>query len=192
MYHLELRHFPHNMSRFNLTEAELRPIVELWARGQVIDLGEHRWNPREAQLTILEGPEIPLGQLTMGRGWRTAERQGTDVTQRLLDAARQALFAGWSGQAEGAVPHASPPQAGPGAVIAARVDPPGTQGSPPGAAALGDPLALGMQMAALLGPDAIRLLDAWRLAAARSPGIPPSQALAEAEQALRSAGGTDG
>ncbi len=56
MYHVELRQFPHNMCRFNLTDAELRAIVEPWAREQVVDFGERKWSPQTATLTILEGP----------------------------------------------------------------------------------------------------------------------------------------
>jgi hypothetical protein len=55
-----------------------------------------------------------------------------------------------------------------------------------------DSFALGMQMAALLGPDALALLDAWRTAAAGSPGLAPSETLALAERAVRSADGAGG
>jgi hypothetical protein len=50
-----------------------------------------------------------------------------------------------------------------------------------------DPFALGVQMAALLGPDPMRLLDAWRTAAAGTPGLAPSETLALAERAISSA-----
>ena len=69
MYHLELRQFPHNMCRFNLTEEELHAlVVEAWTREQWIELGDRKWSPQQAKLTILEGPRIPMEQLTMGRG----------------------------------------------------------------------------------------------------------------------------
>jgi hypothetical protein len=55
-----------------------------------------------------------------------------------------------------------------------------------------DPLTLGVQIAALLGPDAVRLLDAWRGAAVGTPGLAPSESLALAEQALRGATGSQG
>ena len=32
MYHLEIRQFPHNVCRFNLSERELLPIAVPWAR----------------------------------------------------------------------------------------------------------------------------------------------------------------
>jgi hypothetical protein len=184
MYHVELRHFPHNMWRFNLSDRELHAIVEPWARGQVIEFGEHRWNPQQATLTILEGPHIPLGQLTMGRGWRTAERQGTNVTDEVIASVRQALFAGRPGAGPGGKVGATGAAAPTGGSASmGGVSAPGvgadTQGGPPS-----DPFALAMQVAALLGPDAMRLLDAWRAAAASSPGLPPSDTLALAEKAI--------
>jgi hypothetical protein len=91
MYHVELRQFPHNMCRFNLTSAELQAIVEPWAREKVVDFGERKWSSQTARITILDGPRIPLQQLTMGRGWRAAQRQSTDVTEQVLAAAREAL-----------------------------------------------------------------------------------------------------
>jgi hypothetical protein len=186
MFHLELRDFPHNMCRFNLSDEELRPIVEIWSRGQVFEYGEQRWNPQNATLKVLEGPKLPLGQLTMGRGWTIAERQGTDVTDRLIAAARAAMFAAGGGAGgEGAAAPGGIPGPGGGAL---------PQGVPAGAtgAPLGDSFALGMQMAALLGPDAMRLLDAWRAAAASSPGLAPSETLAKAEGAVRSADAAGG
>jgi hypothetical protein len=171
MYHVELRHFPHNMSRFNIDGAQLRAIVEPWARGEQIEFGEHRWSPEQARLTILEGPRIPPAQLTMGRGWRAAERQGKDVTEAVLAAARRAVAAA----ASGAGPAAA------GTVGAGMPVAPGSAGAAPAV----DAFALGMQMAALLGPDAMRLLDAWRAAAVSSPGLAPSETLARAEEALR-------
>jgi hypothetical protein len=180
VYHVELRHFPHNSARFNLNQRELGAIVEPWARGQVIEFGEQRWNPREAEIMILEGPQIPLHQLKVGRGWRVAERSGTDVTDAVIAAAREAFFAGGGGtQAH--------------AVGAAAGDSPAAGGAPAaGGVASADPFTLAMQVGALLGPDAMRLLDAWRAAAASSPGLAPSEALARAEQVVRAAGAAEG
>ena len=48
--------------------------------------------------------------------------------------------------------------------------------------------ALGAQAAALLGSDPGRLLAEWRAAAARAPGLSPSESLALAEHAIRSSG----
>ena len=88
VYHVELRHFPRNLCHFNMGAAELQStILEPWTADRVFDLGDLRWDPRQARLIILEGPRIPPDQLTMGRGWSTAKRQGTDVTAQLLAAA---------------------------------------------------------------------------------------------------------
>ncbi len=88
VYHVELRHFPRNLCHFNMGAEELQSaILEPWAADRMFDLGDLRWDPRQARLTILEGPRIPPDQLTMGRGWSTAKRQGTDVTAQLLAAA---------------------------------------------------------------------------------------------------------
>ena len=91
MYHVELRQFPHNMCKFNLSERELfDTIVGGWAQGQWIEMGERKWNPHQAKLRVLEGPHLPLEELAMGRGWRNAQHQSEDVTERVLVQARQA------------------------------------------------------------------------------------------------------
>ncbi len=88
VYHMELRHFPRNLCRFNLSGEELQTtVLEPWAADRPFELGELRWDPRQARLTVLEGPRIPPEQLSMGRGWRTAQRQSRDVTAQLLLAA---------------------------------------------------------------------------------------------------------
>jgi hypothetical protein len=161
MYHVEMRQFPHNFCRFNLTDAELRPVLEPWVREKAVEFGERKWSPHEARLTILEGPELALRDLSMGRGWRAAQRASEDVTERLLAAAAQTMQAA-AGQPVG------------------------------GTTPLGDPLAVGVQIASLLGSDPARLLDAWRHAAASSPGVTPSQALARAEESLAPPAGNGG
>jgi hypothetical protein len=161
MYHLQLRQFPHNLSRFNLSERELALLLAPWVLEKPLELGERKWSPHEATLTVLEGPELELQQLSMGRGWRAAERHGEDVTARVTAAARQAF-------ADAA---ADPPA-------------PAAQPQPAPAAPAGDPLALGVQLAALLGADASRLLAAWRQASTEHPGLSPSETLALAEAAL--------
>ncbi len=84
VYHVELRHFPRNVCRFNLSAEELRAtVLEPWVADRPFELGELRWDPRQARLTVFEGPRIPPDQLSMGRGWRTAQRQGRDVTAQL-------------------------------------------------------------------------------------------------------------
>jgi hypothetical protein len=170
MYHLELRQFPHNVCRFNLSEGELRVVVEPWVRDKVVDFGERKWMPHQARLTILEGPQLSVQELSMGRGWRAAQRQGQNVTERLLTAAREAAEGAAAAQAAAAVQAAAEQLAATGAP--ARADP------------LADPLGVGVQIAALLGAEPAQLLDAWRAAAAGNPGLAPSQSLALAERTL--------
>ncbi len=162
MYHLEIRQFPHNVCRFNLTDAEIRAVLEPWTREQAVEFGERKWSPHTARLTILEGPPVAMDQLTMGRGWRAAQRQGEDVTERLLAAAKQVADAASGASAQ------APPDPSLGA----------------------DPPALGVEselrsVASLLGPSPTRLLQAWRVAAARAPGLTPSESLALAEHAVK-------
>jgi hypothetical protein len=179
MYHVELRQFPHNMCRFNLTDGELRAIVEPWALERVVDFGERKWNSQMARITILEGPQMPLEQLTMGRGWRAAQRQGEDVTERVLAATRDALA---TAQSAPAPPVPQPlAQAGTSAQAGAAAP-----DAPAQAGALADPLALGVQLASLLGEDPSGLLSAWREVAARSSGLSPSESLALAERQIGS------
>ncbi len=85
VYHVELRQFPHNLCRFNLTERELRAtVLGPWVREPWLELGERKWKPDQAKLTVLEGPRLGLDQLSMGRGWRAAQREGRDVTAQML------------------------------------------------------------------------------------------------------------
>jgi hypothetical protein len=89
VYHVELRQFPHNMCRFNLSEQELLDtIVEAWAEDKWIEFGERKWNPHQARLTVLEGPQLAVEELAIGRGWRNAQRHSEDVTERVLEQAR--------------------------------------------------------------------------------------------------------
>ncbi len=121
-------------------------------------------------MTVIEGPEIPVTSLSLGRGWPTAVREGEDVTARVIAEAREAVVDGsvarmaQAQEAEEAAPAPAPPDA-----AAATFD----EGS--GEAALAavegaevDQLALGVELAALLGPDAGAA--ARRLARGRAPG----------------------
>jgi hypothetical protein len=161
MYHVQLRQFPHNLCRFNLDEGELRALLAPWVLEKPLELGERKWSPHQATLTVLEGPHLELQQLSMGRGWRAAERHGEDVTARVLAAAASASVA--------PAPGGTAPMQ------------PATQGAQGPA----DPLTLGVQLASLLGADPARLLEAWRQASVENPGLSPSETLAAAEAALR-------
>ena len=158
MFHIELRQFPHNMCHFNMTEQELfAQILDGWAQEQWIEMGDRKWNPHQSKLIVLEGPRIPVEQLSMGRGWPTAQRQGEDVTERVIARAKQA-----------SQPLAAQPAMAPPTVAAA---------PPEGSLE---------QLRALLGDDPVALLQAWRLAAERRPEMAPSEALALAERTLSS------
>jgi hypothetical protein len=153
MFHIELRQFPHNMCHFNMTERELfDTIVDGWAREQWIEMGDRKWNPHQSKLIVLEGPQIPVEQLSMGRGWPTAQRQGEDVTERVIAQAKQATQ-----------PEVTPQ-------VALATAPGGVSG----------------QLQAMLGDDPEALLAAWRLATERRRELAPSEALALAEETLRS------
>ena len=178
VYHVEMRQFPHNMCRFNLSAQELRAaVLGPWVGDRLVEFGERKWNPEQAKLTVLEGPPIPVGQLTMGRGWRTAERQGRDVTEELLAVLRQEAQGASAGNA------ATAPAAGSPAVVAA---------GGPGGLAQGEPArdpaadSLGLELLARIGAEPAPLRVAWKLAAERHPGSPASATLALAERAFES------
>jgi hypothetical protein len=191
------------MARFNLSTQEMFAIVAPWARGEWIEFGERKWNPHEARLTVLEGPEIPVNQLRVGRGWRLAQRQATDVTERVLAAALSlpapAPATGAAGPAEqspaspapaaaaesarwstGVGSTASPPDA-PSAGVAA---PEAPDGAPADIRLLAD--SLGLQLLALLEQGSAPLTAAWELAETRLPGGAASESLLLAERAVRS------
>jgi hypothetical protein len=163
-YHVELRQFPHNVCRFNLGERELLAnVVEPWAREQWIEMGERKWSPHQAKLTVIEGPLIPIEQLSMGRGWRVARREGREVTDRLLAGVAQ------RGHAPSAPTHsgltAQNPRSGGQDLVAD---------------------SLGLELLAVLGPEHAPLRLAWEMTAARYPDQVVSESLALAERAVAS------
>lgn len=171
MFHVELRQFPHNACAFNLTEAELSQIVEPWSRDEWIELGERKWSPHQARLTVLDGPHLEVEDLAMGRGWRNAQHRSTDVTERVI---ARALASSTTPATAGTVAGTSA-----GGAPAATAE----QGAPSGDRASA---SLDTELHLLLGPDPAALLQAWRLAAQRRPELPPSKSLALAESTLRS------
>jgi hypothetical protein len=165
MYHVELRQFPHNFCHFNLSETELRDaVIDAWVRGEWIEFGERKWNPQQAKLTVFEGPRIPLERLSMGRGWHIAEREGRDVTEQLLAAARSTSVSGAGSAATGEP-----------ALSQART----TLGHDPVSS------SLATELLDLLGEDPIPLMRAWQLALEGHPGRTPSECLALAEDLVR-------
>jgi len=90
VYHLELRQFPHVARIFNLTRGELETrFVTPWIAGAMIEQDERRWAPDRTKLKILEGPPLRPDELGMGRGWATAAKSSTEVTDALLAEARR-------------------------------------------------------------------------------------------------------
>lgn len=169
MYHLELRKFPHTVCRFNQTEEQVRAIVVPWANEQWIEEGERRWNANEATLTVLEGPELSMPQLAMGRGWRNAQRRGVDVTERLLRESKR------------------PPveRADPSEPTSATSGPQGRPAAAPGdAQPHADSFAL--ELLGLVGAAPASLSRTWQLAAERLGDASAADALALAERAVRS------
>ncbi len=188
MYHVEVRQFPHNTCRFNLGERELLAIAVPWVNEEWVEVGERRWNVNQAKLTILEGPQLSVSQLTMGRGWRSAQRKSEDVTERVLGGLGRAAEAsaqaaepavGAAGQAPGAA--SAPGKGGPHAAEAAPAS---------GRAAAGDrgllADSLGLEILALLEEGPLVPARVWRLAGERLGGGAASDSLALGERAVRS------
>lgn len=157
MYHVELRQFPHSVCRFNLSERDLRDtVLDAWGRGEWVELGERKWNPQQAKLTVLEGPQLDVQQLAMGRGWRNAQRQGRDVTERLLAGDRQTTDRVFTGE------------------VATEADE---------RRALVEALAL--EVMRLLGSEPVPLIRAWIEQRQRHPECTPGECLTLAEAAVR-------
>jgi hypothetical protein len=186
-YHVELRDFPRTLTRFNQSGQQLGAIVLPWVENRIVEMDDDKWAPWQSKITIVEGPPIPIGGLSMGRGWKTALREGIDVTDRVLAEARQAI-------ADGSA--AAPAPAEDGAQPAAAADEPAVdypsmtpahQAAPAGVPVSSpeDAPATASEMADLLGAEPERLLTAWRAVASRTGGLAPSESLALAERELQ-------
>jgi hypothetical protein len=164
VFHLQLRQFPHNHCQFNLSDDELQAIADGWVLGQWLTIGERQWSARQAKLTIIEGPRMPLAQLSMGRGWRRAQREGQDVTRQVLASTRARAGQGMAGRRAAASEAGAASKAAPHEAGGANAD-----------------------VFALLGGGAwaTNLLAAWRSESERSPQLSPSERLALAEHQLR-------
>jgi hypothetical protein len=88
MFHIELRQFPHVAREFNVSAEKLERVVRPWVEGNVVEMGERKWAPERARLTIYEGPQLRPDEIGMGRGWSNATRSGQDVTDRVLEEAQ--------------------------------------------------------------------------------------------------------
>lgn len=85
MFHVQLRQFPHLARAFNLTAQELHSrVLEPWLAGRRFQLQERSWDPERARLTVIEGPELRVDEIGLGRGWASATRTGSDVTAAVL------------------------------------------------------------------------------------------------------------
>jgi hypothetical protein len=182
MYHVELRKFPHVAYLYNQSERQVSAMLVMWVNGEWFEEGEQKWNSNEATIKVLEGPELSLPELSLGRGWRNAERHGEDVTERVLTAVRQQLqpagaaVAGGSGPASPADGEGRPAE---GAAAAGSA-----QGANADSQLLADSLAL--ELLALLDVEPVALSRTWGLAAERLGDASSAESLALAELAVRS------
>ncbi len=114
MFHIQLRQFPHKACHFNMTDQELLALMGPWVLEQWIEVGERKWNPHQAQLTIVEGPHLEVEDLSMGRGWPSAQHRGKDVTEQVLEQVKASLQTPQGAGPQGAGPQGAGPRgAGP-------------------------------------------------------------------------------
>jgi hypothetical protein len=190
VYHYELRKFPHTVCRYNQSEAQVRAVLVPWVAERWFEEGEQKWNSNEATLTVLEGPELSMPDLAMGRGWRNAQRRSEDVTERVLAAVSEQSPA--TGATAASTPPGGPPPAD------ARSGAAAGEGSPAegvaatvsdaGATSASQLLAdsLGLELLGLLDGGPLALARAWSLAAERLGGVSAAESLALGELAVRS------
>ncbi len=87
-FHVQLRDGRDSVRAFNLSEDEVRTkfIVPL-REGVPFTFQDKDFEPRKAQLMVIEGEALGLGELGIGGvGWSNVAKRGTDVTQRFLTA----------------------------------------------------------------------------------------------------------
>jgi hypothetical protein len=86
-FHVEIRRGVHRARVFNLDAGDLRGrVIDPWARGGSVALGDQEWDPRDCVLTVLEGPALEPSDLAHGQGWHRAVRSARDVTGEVLRA----------------------------------------------------------------------------------------------------------
>ncbi len=196
VYHIELRQFPHNLCHFNMTAEQLNAaVVGPWAREEWIELGDRKWSPHQAKLTVLESPYIPVEELSMGRGWRTAQREGRDVTEGVLAVARERMAGAQASLLGTSRAHSGQEDRVSACARADRIEGIGAHGGGieahggdpdvPGADLLADSLGLEL-LGGLDAAEGASLHSAWALASARYPDHPASDCLALAERAVAS------
>jgi hypothetical protein len=90
-FHVQIRRSMHHARVFNLDAGELRGrVLEPWARGGPVALGDQEWDPRDCALTVLEGAAVDPPDLAHGQGWHRALRSARDVTEDVLRASAPA------------------------------------------------------------------------------------------------------
>jgi hypothetical protein len=90
VFHLELRQFPHVARAFNLTREQLdERFAKPWVSGAAVEHEDRRWSPDKARLTILEGPQLRVDEIGMGRGWATVGKTSREVTETVLAQAQR-------------------------------------------------------------------------------------------------------
>ncbi len=90
-FHIEVATGRQHARSFNLSEEELRrTVLGPWLAGRAVLLGDRKWTRDEAELKILEGPELSNQDLAFSQGWSNAERNASDVTQAVLGTATEA------------------------------------------------------------------------------------------------------
>jgi hypothetical protein len=87
-FHVEIRRGFSRAWAFNLAEGELRrAVLDPWAAGAMVQLGDQLWEPARCRLTVLQGPPLAPAELAHGQGWNRAQRTARDVTRDLPTAA---------------------------------------------------------------------------------------------------------
>jgi hypothetical protein len=85
VYHVELSQDSTQVRAFNLSREQLRQrFLGPLTGGRRFVCEDKEFDPAATTLRVLEGPELGLSQLTLGRGWTEAERLSRDVTYRFL------------------------------------------------------------------------------------------------------------
>ena|ERR1700761_6171335 len=89
-FHIELAQGRSHARSFNLTDEELqRTVLEPWLSGRAVLLGDKKWSRDDADLKILEGPELSNQDMAFSQGWSNALRSAGDVTAAVLGTATE-------------------------------------------------------------------------------------------------------
>jgi hypothetical protein len=93
-FHIEVATGRQHARSFNLTDEELRrTVLDPWLAGRPVLLGDRKWTRDDAELRILEGPELSIQDLAFSQGWANAQRSAADVTPAVLGDATEAARA---------------------------------------------------------------------------------------------------